>query len=215
MKPAHAACVAGVAAVEAAARAINASAPAEFERGSGASAEAPVRRSDAERRRTGAAIHASEARRRRAGNMRLRHLCCRASRFRSTAARLRLMLEPTAPQPAAPPRPASTFKPATLVEAPLCVGRKRLASGRIAFTAPPRGGSAGREPRPIETSQEAQSESAAASQAELAPEETVEEIEESDQLPSEAESRPRGKKPNSNLEDEFEEDEFDEDDRCS
>ncbi len=41
-----------------------------------------------------------------------------------------------APEVQAPARPASTFKPSTLIEAPISVGWQRPAGGRIDFAAP-------------------------------------------------------------------------------
>ncbi len=122
--------------------------------------------------------------------------------------------QPAAPQPAAPPRPASTFKPASLVEAPLSWDGSGLLPGE-SLSLRRRGAEAPVETSRLETSArdtgtEAQSESATASPVEFAPVETVEEIEEFDQLPSEAESAAREETEDEFEEDELEEDEFDE-----
>jgi len=79
----------------------------------------------------------------------------------------------TTPAPAAPPRPASTYKPSTLVEAPLRWDGSGLLPGE-SLSLHRRGA----EP-PVEASQEAQDDLAAAPFTEFAEEETVEETEES------------------------------------
>jgi len=81
--------------------------------------------------------------------------------------------EKTAPKPAAPPRPASTYKPSTLVEAPLRWDGSGLLPGESLSLR-----RRGAEP-PVEASQEAQDDLAAAPLTEFAQEETVEETEES------------------------------------
>ena len=79
----------------------------------------------------------------------------------------------TAPAPAAPRRPASTYKPSTLVEAPLRWDGSGLLPGESLSLR-----RRGAEP-PVEASQEAQGDVAAAPLTEFAQEETVEETEES------------------------------------
>jgi Rne/Rng family ribonuclease len=122
--------------------------------------------------------------------------------------------QPTAPQPFAPPRPASTFKPASLVEAPLSWDGSGLLPGE-SLSLRRRGAEAPVETSPHDasapdTSHEAPNESAAAPPAEFSPVETVEEIEEFVQLPSEAETAAREEAEDEFEEDELEEDEFDE-----
>jgi Rne/Rng family ribonuclease len=181
--------------------------PAEFERGSGRSAEAPA----APTSEQGAAIHTSEA----SPAPRGQHAPTpfvmpgeSLSRYGGTPAP---GAQPTAPQPSAPPRPASTFKPASLVEAPLTWDGSGLLPGE-SLSLRRRGAEAPAETSPTESSaldtgHEAPNESAAASSAEIAPVETVEEIEEFVQLPSEAESAAR-EEAEFESEDEFEEDEL-------
>jgi ribonuclease G len=79
----------------------------------------------------------------------------------------------TAPEPAAPRRPANTYKPSTLVEAPLQWDGSGLLPGESLSLRRRQSES------PVETSHEAQGDLAAAPHAGLAPEETVEETEES------------------------------------
>ena len=188
------------------------SAPAEFERGSGRSAEAPSAAASGQ----DAAIHSSEASPAARGqNVPAAFVLPgeSLSRYGGTPAP---DAEPTAPQPSAPPRPASKFKPASLVEAPLSWDGSGLLPGE-SLSLRRRGTEAPVEDSPIEasaletTSHEAPSESAAASPAESAPVETVEEIEEEFvQLPSEAETAAR-EEAELESEDEFEEDELEED----
>jgi ribonuclease G len=79
----------------------------------------------------------------------------------------------TAPAPAAPRRPTNTYKPSTLVEAPLRWDGSGLLPGESLSLR-----RRGAEP-PVEASQEAQGDLAAAPLTEFAQEETVEETEES------------------------------------
>jgi Rne/Rng family ribonuclease len=188
------------------------STPAEFERGSGRAAEAPV--ASASTSETGAAIHSSEA----SPTTRGQHAPAAfvmpgesLSRYGGTPAP---GAQPTQSQPAAPPRPSSTFKPASLVEAPLSWDGSGLLPGE-SLSLRRRGAEAPVESSTVEerardTGREAPSESAAASPAKFAPVETVEEIEEFVQLPSEAETAAREESEDEFEEDELEEDEFDE-----
>ncbi len=212
MKPVHGASEAGIAAVEAAARAINGQPQPN-------SSVAPVARQKhlprLHRDRTRRFIHLKR-RRRRAGSMRLRHLCCRASRFRGMAARLPLTLNPlrrSLPRRRGQQANSSPLRLSKLrshgTEAACfrenlfhCAGEGQKRRSRKAQL----------RPSALETtSHEAPSESAAASPAESAPVETVEEIEEEFvQLPSEAETAAR-EEAELESEDEFEEDELEED----
>jgi Rne/Rng family ribonuclease len=188
------------------------STPAEFERGSGRAAEAPV--ASASTSETSAAIHSSEA----SPTPRGQHAPAAfvmpgesLSRYGGTPAP---GAQPTQSQPAAPPRPSSTFKPASLVEAPLSWDGSGLLPGE-SLSLRRRGAEAPVESSTVEerardTGREAPSESAAASPAKFAPVETVEEIEEFVQLPSEAETAAREESEDEFEEDELEEDEFDE-----
>jgi len=81
--------------------------------------------------------------------------------------------EKTAPAPAAPPRPASTYKPSTLVEAPLRWDGSGLLPGE-SLSLHRRGAEL-----PVEASQEAQDKVNSAPLTEFAEEEAVEETEES------------------------------------
>ncbi len=185
------------------------STPAEFERGSGRGAEAPA----APASEQGAGIHSSEE----SPTPRGQHAPApfvmpgeSLSRYGGTPAPDAERTE----RPSAPPRPASTFKPASLVEAPLSWDGSGLLPGE-SLSLRRRGAEApvetsAIEANEVETSREAQSESAAALPAEVAPVETVEEIEEFDQLPSEAETGAR-EEAELGSEDEFEEDELEED----
>jgi Rne/Rng family ribonuclease len=194
------------------------STPAEFERGSGRSAEAPAAPASvlgtASASEKGAAIHSSEA----SPAPRGQHAPAAfvmpgesLSRYGGTPAP---DAQPTAPQPVAPPRPASTFKPASLVEAPLSWDGSGLLPGE-SLSLRRRGAEAPVETNPIEasardTDHEAPNEAAAAPDAQFAHEEMIEEIEESDQLPSETETAAREEAEDEFEEDELEDDEFDE-----
>jgi ribonuclease G len=186
------------------------STPAEFERGSSRAAEAPAASASEE----GTANHSSEP----SPAPRGQHAPApfvmpgeSLSRYGGTPA---TDAQPTEPERIAPPRPASTFKPASLVEAPLSWDGSGLLPGE-SLSLRRRGTEAPVETSPVEasardTGHEAPSESAAASPAEFAPTETVEEIEEFVQLPSEAESAAR-EESEFESEDEFEENELEED----
>jgi Rne/Rng family ribonuclease len=192
------------------------STPAEFERGSGRASEAPAAPTSEQSTETGAAIHTSES----SPAPRGQHAPAAfvlpgesLSRYGGTPAP---DAQRTEPERAAPPRPASTFKPASLVEAPLSWDGSGLLPGE-SLSLRRRGAETPVEASPTETSpletsaldtgRETQSESAVASPAEFVPVETVEEIEEFVQLPSEAETAAR-EEAEFESEDEFEEDEL-------
>jgi Rne/Rng family ribonuclease len=117
------------------------------------------------------------------------------------------------PRAAAPPRPASTFKPASLVEAPLQWDGSGLLPGE-SLSLRRRGAEAPAEISPLESGQETRSESAASPDARFVHEETVEEIEESDQLPIETATVTR-EEAEFESEDEFEEDELEDETRVA
>jgi Rne/Rng family ribonuclease len=183
------------------------STPAESERGSGRAAEAPAVSASEQ----STAIHTSEA----SPAPRGQHAPApfvmpgeSLSRYGGTPAP---DAQPTAPRAAVPPRPASNFKPASLVEAPLSWDGSGLLPGE-SLSLRRRGAEAPVESSPLEakaldTNQETRSESATSPEAQSAHEELVEEIEESVQLPSEAETAAR-EESEFESEDEFEEDEL-------
>jgi ribonuclease E len=189
-------------------------APAEFERGPGRVTEAPA----APASEQGTAIHTTEASPTPRGQQAPAAFVLPGeslSRYGGTPAP---DAEPIAPI-VAPPRPASTFKPASLVEAPLSWDGSGLLPGE-SLSLRRRGAEAPVETRTIETSpfeasaldtrQETQTESAATPQDQFAHEEVVEEIEESAPLPSEVETAAREEAEDEFEENELEEDEFDE-----
>jgi Rne/Rng family ribonuclease len=186
------------------------STPVEFERGSGRAAEAPAAPASASEQ--GSAVHTSEASPAPRGQYASAPFVMPGeslSRYGGTPA---LDAQRTA-QPSAPPRPASTFKPASLVEAPLSWDGSGLLPGE-SLSLRRRGAespveTSSLEASTLDTGHETSSESAAAPPAGLAPIETVEEIEEFVQLPSEAETAAR-EESEFESEDEFEEDELEE-----
>jgi Rne/Rng family ribonuclease len=195
------------------------STPAEFERGSGRAADAPAAPASGLGTEQGSAIHTSEASPGPRGQNAPAAFVLPGESLSRYGGAPTSDAQPAAAKPSAPPRPASTFKPASLVEAPLSWDGSGLLPGeslslrRREAEAPvetDRGESSPLEGSARDTSHEAPSESAAASPVEFAPVETVEEIEEFVQLPSEAETAAREEAEDEFEEDELEEDEFDE-----